>query len=267
MDDQATSGTLQNALYAVEGGYEPTVTVSNQARTVVFAYRDASGLSVRKAFTFQPKGYLLRFTTEVHQGEKTLNPSVQWGPGLGDVAASGESSRYAQKPEGILFRDNKAERLSAKNLTSEPVQEGAFFAAGVDDHYFMSIALPNRPVRVEYHPFTFLPPGVQDVKLAKEYVSYAIRPAQPGELNYFVGPKDFDVARVGGPPPRARHQLRLLRLARRPAAAGAQVGQRLRRQLRLVDHPADDPHQRGHRSRSGTRAWCRCGRCRKSSRR
>ena len=32
-------------------------------------------------------------------------------------------------------------------------------------------------------------------------------------------------------------------LARRAAAARAEVGQRLRRQLRLVDHRADDPHQ------------------------
>ena len=43
---------------------------------------------------------------------------------------------------------------------------------------------------------------------------------------------------------RALDRLRHVRVARRSAAPRAEVGQRLRRQLRLVDHHPDGPHQR-----------------------
>ena len=77
-----------------------------------------------------------------------------------------------------------------------------------------------------------------------QFVSWSVRFANPptGE-RFFFGPKDFDVLRVGRCRARPRDRLRHLRLARHAAAAFPEVGERLRRQLRLVDHRAHGPHQ------------------------
>jgi YidC/Oxa1 family membrane protein insertase len=125
----------------------------------------------------------------VERGSERLVPTLRWGPALGDVRA--EANQYVQLAEGILFRDGNVERLAASTFAEQPVHEGTFRFVGVDDHYFMSVALDPGPSRVSYahHPLPH-PSGMRVVDL----VSYAIRYERaPGSVRFFVGPKDFDV--------------------------------------------------------------------------
>ena len=68
------------------------------------------------------------------------------GPGLGDIGAhSGGGSfftgNYVQPPQAIYHRDGDVERLAAADVAEQPVHEGQFRFAGVDDHYFIATAV------------------------------------------------------------------------------------------------------------------------------
>jgi YidC/Oxa1 family membrane protein insertase len=110
------------------------------------------------------------------------------------VVGNAESSRYGQKAEGIVFHGDKAQRLGVKDITNQPVREGAMNVVGVDTLYFISMALPGRPVRVEYAPLDVPAPPNQDPKNKREFVAYGVREQGGAEgLRFFFGPKDFDV--------------------------------------------------------------------------
>ncbi|HEY3382900.1 MAG TPA: membrane protein insertase YidC [Vicinamibacterales bacterium] len=193
VDDAAITRQVNEALFKVSGGGDP-VDATRQAQTVVFDYKDASGLAARKEFTFEPASFTLRVSAQVLVGDRALNPTVLWGPGLGDQIPGAESSSYIQKPEGIVVREDKVQRLASKDLPAAPVQEGDMTAAGVDDHYFIAMALPKKMVRVEYSPVTLPAPAGRDPKKVTELVAWGVRQKESmSNLTFFFGPKDFDV--------------------------------------------------------------------------
>ena len=77
---------------------------------------------------------------------------VQWGPGLGDtIHVAGKKSSfgaYVQKPEAILMKDGKVERIPIPQ--SHPSHQGTFPFAGIDDHYFIAMAVEPGLARVQY---------------------------------------------------------------------------------------------------------------------
>ena len=150
VDDPATTVRLNNSVYRVTGDEGGHVDATHGSATLAFEYEDAAGLHVRKQFDFSPANYIVRFTATLMNGEKTINPSVVWGPALGDVtptaSAPGFFNRSAQPPpEAILHRSGKVERISITTLPNQPVQEADFRFVGVDTHYFMMAAVnPGR---------------------------------------------------------------------------------------------------------------------------
>jgi len=84
VDDEAANAALKVALFKASAGDAGRVNVSSGAETLTFEYKDASGLSARKAFTFEPTGFIVRVAVDVEAGGKALNPTVLWGLGLGD---------------------------------------------------------------------------------------------------------------------------------------------------------------------------------------
>jgi len=204
-DDAAVNARLDAALFrpSVAGGATETAIDATKAPvTLVFEYQDAAGLVARKEFAFQPASYAVSVTATVREADRRLNPSIAWGPALGDAPAAGSSSRYTQKAEGVLYRSGSVERLSAKALEGAPVQEADFRFVGVDDQYFMSVALAGKVARVEYRPMSIplaAPPG-QQAPPPHELVAYSARFAGGAVgIRYFFGPKDFDVLKAVDP--------------------------------------------------------------------
>lgn len=194
VDDAAATARMRDALFQVTGGSTDRVDVVALPQTIVFEYKDASGLAVRKAFSFEPASYVVKLTADVTVGDRALNPTVMWGPGLGDQVPGAESSRYVQKPEAIIVRGDKVQRIVAGNLFKEPVQEGQMTAAGVDDQYFIAMAMPQRVSRVEYTHVVLPAPAGVDPKRTTELVAFGVRQAQSmSDVGFFFGPKDFDV--------------------------------------------------------------------------
>ena len=72
-----------------------------------------------------------------------------------------------------------------------------FQYAGVDDQYFMTVAIFPGQSRVTYQPISIPPPaGSKDAP--RDLIAFAIEPTRPGgaaaaPLKFFAGPKDFDV--------------------------------------------------------------------------
>jgi YidC/Oxa1 family membrane protein insertase len=200
VDDEAANAALKTALFKASSGDAGRVDVADRAETLTFEYKDAAGLSARKAFTFQPAGYFVGVAVDVEAGGRTLNPTVLWGLGLGDQIPGAAASRYVQSAEGIIVRGDKVQRLSATELDRQPVQEGEVTAAGVDTHYFIVMAMPSRTLRTEYWRATMPPPAGADPKNAAHLVGFGVRQAQSmSNVKFFVGPKDFDVLKAADP--------------------------------------------------------------------
>jgi YidC/Oxa1 family membrane protein insertase len=186
--DEATTATLNGALYAVTGA--PAETVSSAPVDLRFEYRDAGGLSAVKQFRLEPTSYVFTFQASVAQAKEALPPTIVWGPAVGD---SGEVSSYSQKAEGLLYHDGKVQRVPPKDLAKQSEYVGDFKFAGVDDNYFLTGALFPGSSKVVFQPLS-IPPPEGTKTAARELVSFSLVPQHtdaPGK--FFAGPKDFDV--------------------------------------------------------------------------
>jgi YidC/Oxa1 family membrane protein insertase len=190
----AISATVNNALYSVEGEPEGSTEVTSPV-DVKFEYRDDNGLAAVKTFHLEPSSYVLTFRADVTNGSTKVPLEIQWGPGIGDT---GPVSSYSQKAQGLLEQGSKVQRLTGKEFAKQPVYEGDFRYAGVDDNYFMSVAFEPGPAKISYKPVSIPGPNPKDPP--HTFVAYSIEP-KPADtpLRFFIGPKDFDVLATLGP--------------------------------------------------------------------
>jgi YidC/Oxa1 family membrane protein insertase len=200
VDEEALTPTLNNALYkaTVDGTH------------VTFDYENTAGLRVRKEFRLEPQSYVITFSASVQLGDRTFNPFVQWGPGLGDVGAtSGGGSfftgNYVQPPQAIINTGDDVTRVPGPDVGSGVVHEGTFRFAGVDDHYFLAAAVNPGAARVEYRAVTL--PGAAGSTGQRQFLAHTHHFAKPPTgVTFYFGPKDFDVLKsVDGELVRAIH--------------------------------------------------------------
>jgi YidC/Oxa1 family membrane protein insertase len=189
VDDSAVTSTLSQALFKPSS---ESLSTGSGPGTLVFEYSDASGLTARKQFSFSPdQPYLITFSADVQLAGKPLNPVVRWGPALGTgVVSSGLT--YSPSPQPIFYKDRDVTRVGFGDIAEYRTVEGSLGFAGVDDHYFLSAALPGgQPLRVDYEP---VPVPVEGSDRGLQFVSWSARyPAAPAGARFFFGPKDFDV--------------------------------------------------------------------------
>src|SRR5262245_645087 len=191
--DEAVNTTLNNALFTVSG--EPSGAISSPV-DLRFEYRDAAGVAATKTFRLEPEGYVVSVQADIRSGDRALPTSYVWGPAIGDVA---ETSRYTQKAEGLVYQNDKAQRLASKDLLKQSEYDGEFRYIGVDDNYFMSVALAPGESKVRFLPIA-IPPAPPSKDPPRELVSYEVEPKNAGQATrFFVGPKDFDVLASIGP--------------------------------------------------------------------
>jgi YidC/Oxa1 family membrane protein insertase len=185
--DEPTNATINGALYAVSG--EPAGPLTSPV-DLRFEYRDSAGIDAVKTFHIEPSSYILAFQATVKQGDRVLAPTIEWGPAVGDV---GELSRYSQRPEGLLFQSDKPQRLGSKDIAKQSTYEGDFKYAGVDDNYFMTVAMFTGPAKISFQPVS-IPPPPNTKDAARDLVAYSVdTQRRDAPLKFFVGPKDFDV--------------------------------------------------------------------------
>ena len=197
VDDPAITRQLNTAIYRATGDAAGRVDATQREGSVVFEYEDASGLRARKEFHFEPRNYVVRFSAQVQTGTETLNPTVLWGPGLGDIGAlSGGGSfftgNYIQPPQAIYHQDNDVHRIPATGVAQQPRHEGQFRFAGVDDHYFIATAVNPGQARLDLRAVTLPGSGETTRQLLAHSLTFA---KPPTDVRFFYGPKQFDLLR------------------------------------------------------------------------
>lgn len=195
-DDNVTR-RVNNGLYRVSGDRDGKVDALASGATVVFEFADAAGLQVRKEFRFEPRSFILTFSASVSNGGRELNPTILWGPGLGDVGASAGggsffTGNYVQPPQAMFHRNGAVERLPQTLLSESPAHEGDFRFGGIDDHYFIAAVLNPGFTRIELRPA-----AVPDANgLVRQLLDQSFRRREPpSNLRFFIGPKQVDALR------------------------------------------------------------------------
>ena len=197
VDDEQITERLNTALYRVSGDVAGRVDAQAGEATVLFEFEDASGLRARKELRFDPQNYLIAFSATVENGGVALNPTVLWGPGLADSGAQAGggsffTGNYIQPPQGIYHRDGSVERITGGDLREQPIHEGQFRFAGIDDHYFIAAALNTGLARVEFRPTPIAGPGETQRLLLSQSFTF---PESPQNVQFFYGPKQLDLLR------------------------------------------------------------------------
>ena len=206
VDDQATSARINDATYRITVDGNPAgekVDATASPKTIVFETAAADGLSVKKTFSVEPTSYIINFGADVTIGSQRLNPTIHWGPGLGDDIARAKpasffSPSYNTPAQPIIHHDGKVQRIKT---TDSGNQEGPFRYAGIDDHYFVSMLLNDQhtqSVRVDYAPTVV--PQTDDPAIIGHYSSYSVRFQAPQDQSrFFFGPKAFDELKAMSP--------------------------------------------------------------------
>ncbi len=195
-EDPTVTARLNAALFQATLGDAPVpahIQVTSPVE-LAFVFEDAAGLRARKTFRIEPDGYILTYSSAISNGPQVLNPVVQWGPGLGDsIHLAGKKSSfgaYVQKPQPLVMKDGKVERITTP--AQHPSHQGTFPFAGVDDHYFVAMAVEPGLARVQYA--TVLEPMPGQPELQRDLVAWEVLYAKPPQnARFFYGPKDFDV--------------------------------------------------------------------------
>jgi YidC/Oxa1 family membrane protein insertase len=196
-DDPSTTSRLNNGLYRVTvDGRAAGARIEVSAPTrVTFEYREPGGVAAQKTFTFEPNGYVVKYSSATSNAGRTLNPVLEWGPGLGDsthiLGQKSSFGAYVQHSQAILLADGKVQRLDAAGVGGAPSHQGTFPFAGIDDHYFIATLVEPGLTRVQYKPQAVAIPNTTE---QRELISWSILFATPPkDVRFFIGPKDFDV--------------------------------------------------------------------------
>ena len=174
--------------------------IGGEAEALTFEYEDSSGLRVRKTFRFQPspeQPYVLEFAAEVTTEGAVQPTTTAWGPGLGGVRADTSWFVFQQLPGAVLYgrpiedglaQDTDVYRALPADVPEQPSYEGQLDFAGIDNHYFLAVALPGaRASRVDYRPLSV-------AGLEHDLVEFEVSlEAGAGAVPFFIGPKDFDL--------------------------------------------------------------------------
>ena len=182
------------------------IRLGERTETLTFDYEDASGFSIHKAYTFDPSTspYVVRLTVEARLGDEVLQTAIQWGPGIGGVEAGSSLFAFRQgprglmygrvsEPDGLLSSDPSVERPDRSDVAVQPVYDGLLDFVGVDNHYFVAVALPEQQQIAVNFRAVQLQPLTPDGEAA-DLMAFELRaPSGVNDLAFFLGPKDFDV--------------------------------------------------------------------------
>ena len=197
MDDPQITQQLNTALYQVTGDAANRVDARDGRGNARLRVRDrdaarAEGISLRPR---ELPGHVLRDGGEQRAAAEPVGASGARGSATSARRASGGSfftGNYVQPPQGIYHRDGDVERVAGDDLVEQPVHEGVFRFAGIDDHYFLAAALNPGQARVEFRPTPIAGPDETQRMLLSQTITFQ---KAPENIRFFYGPKQFDLLR------------------------------------------------------------------------
>ena len=202
-DDPRLTQRLSTALFQPS---TDSLRLGTEPGMLSFEYEDSSGLRVQKSFVFHPAAdqpYVVLFEASVTTAAGRQPLTTAWGPALGGVRAETSRLVFQQLPGAVLYgrpfedgilQEVDVYRAAPADVPDRPTYDGQLDLVGVDNHYFVAVALPGaQQSRVDYRP-------VSTIDLEHDLVEFDITLSpDAGPLPFFVGPKDFDLLAVVHP--------------------------------------------------------------------
>jgi YidC/Oxa1 family membrane protein insertase len=185
MGDPALSKALNSALY--EPSRKALTLKDGETGEIRFAYSDGKSIRAEKAIKFTGGSYEVGIEIHVWRDGREVEPSVLWGPGIGNPSAEGKLP-VGSSTGVAVFAGGKVYRMDQKKY--KPDQNAFNFVdwAAYEENYFTALfVLPAQKGRA-----TFLrEPGPQE-----KVPLFILSVTEPQSA--FIGPKDFDALKVFG---------------------------------------------------------------------
>lgn len=204
-DDQAVNTAVNDRNYQISVAEESVTLAAGQERQIEFTLTDASGVEVKKSFTFRADSYVADLAITVKKGGQPVpNTKLLIGASVGDQGIPHhnfyhiEPEAIASGTEGVDRKQGASFTFDAANQGSLPVP-GAVDWAGVADAYFAMAAIPASPVQgVEYRATKY---DVQTQPFFSSIFQWVMRNPQTSETRHLVTvylpiPADGSVTRV-----------------------------------------------------------------------
>ncbi len=155
--------------------------------TVNFEFSDGR-MDVKKSFRFLQKSYLVTVDSEVTQNGAPIPHALSWRGGFGDA-----TENSAINNQHALYYDAANSKLNVKQVKEAkdgPVSwAGQFSFAGLEDHYFAGVFLPEGRSLVEITEYSDQIPDAAGKDQAR--VGAAVGGEGSNAFTMFVGPKDY----------------------------------------------------------------------------
>jgi YidC/Oxa1 family membrane protein insertase len=157
--------------------------------TVNFEFSDGR-IDVKKSFHFLQDSYLVAVNSTVTQNGAPLPHSLAWRGGFGD---STESNAITN--QHALYYDSANSKLNVKQVKEAkdgPASwAGQFSFAGLEDHYFAGVFLPEGRSLVELTEFSDSLPDPAGKDQAR--IGAAVGGEGSNSFTFFAGPKDYNL--------------------------------------------------------------------------
>ena len=138
--DDALTQQLSSALYVASSPGTSSVPATLEApATLTFKYA-AGNLSVTKTFTFG-SDYIIHADTEVLRDGAPIRALLAWPAGLGDT----ETALSYADAQIDTASSGKIDHIAIKKVSGGATLNGPFDFAGISDHYFAAVFLPEHP--------------------------------------------------------------------------------------------------------------------------
>jgi len=186
--DARITDQVARALFRMETAPGP----DGRGTRVSFRYADGAGLSVEKVLDFSDNSYVTRAEIRAQRSGAPTEGHVIWGAGFGtDPGLALSGGNPSDITRAVIRRDGSIvlhprEALKGKPELAEP---GGVAWAGLEDHYFAAIVIPEGGTSgtvLRVH---------QRIEEGRErnFLSLGLALTGSGEYKVYVGPKDYDL--------------------------------------------------------------------------
>lgn len=157
--------------------------------TVNFEFSDGR-MDVKKSFRFTQDSYLVAVNSTVTQNGQPVPHGLSWRGGFGD-----NTENNAINNQHALYYDSANSKLNVKQVKEAkdgPVTfAGEFSFAGLEDHYFAGVFLPEGHTLVELTEYSDQIPDANGKDQAR--VGASVGGEGNNTFTFFAGPKDYNL--------------------------------------------------------------------------
>lgn len=157
--------------------------------SVSFEFSDGQ-MDVKKSFSFKKDSYLVAVDSTVTENGMPVPHSLSWRGGFGD-----ETDNNAVTNQHALYYDTANSKLNVKQVKEAkngPVSwAGQFSFAGLEDHYFAAVFMPEGHSLVELTEFSDNLPDAAGKDQAR--IGAAVGGEGSNSFTLFAGPKDYNL--------------------------------------------------------------------------